>query len=65
LFSYGCEVIDGQGIGGGVGDSLRPAFIFGINLIRADALDEIQDILLAGEANGDYQNQGSSPNHHA
>src|SRR5205807_10438795 len=41
------------------------ADVLGINEIGADSLDLVQHVLLAGHADGDYQDQKRRANHHA
>ena len=59
------HVINGERIRGGVGNALRTTLVFGFDQICADSLNLVQDVLLASHADGDYQNEGSGPNHHA
>ena len=50
LFQRSPHVVDGQRVGGDVGNALASALIFGFNLVGADGLDLIQHILFAGHA---------------
>ncbi len=55
LNQHGTQVVNGQKIGRDV--SLCATLVFGVNQIRADRLNLIQDILLARHADGDYENE--------
>ena len=59
------HVVDGERVGGDVGDALSPALVFRLNLVGADGLNLVQHILLAGHADGHDQNQGSGADDHA
>src|SRR6185437_13406546 len=59
------QVVDSEGVLSRVGDALRAAFVLGVNFVGADSLNLIQDVLLAGEADSDHQDQRSGSDYHA
>ena len=65
VFLRRLHVGEGKWVGRHVGDALAAADVLGINEIGADSLDLVQHVLLAGHADGDYQDQRRRANHHA
>ena len=65
LLLHGFHVVDGQRVRRGVGNALRSALVLGVDQVRADALNQVQHILLSGQADGHDQNERGGANHHA
>src|SRR6266849_7295923 len=59
------HIVDGQSVTAGVGDTFPTALVFRVDPVRADGLNLVQEVLLAGKTDGGNQNQGGGPDHHA
>ena len=60
----GFHVLDGQRIVAGIADAAAAAFVFGVNPVRADGLNLVQKVLLAGETDRGDQDERRGSNHH-
>ena len=60
----GIHVVNGQRVGGDIGDALAAALVFGLDLVGADGLDLAQHVLLAGHADGYNEDQGGGADDH-
>ena len=49
------HIIHRQRIGSGVGYALGATFVLGINEVRANSLNLIENVLFAGKADGNHQ----------
>ena len=63
LLSNRIDIFHGHGVGGGI-DALGSTLIVGVNHIGADGLNLAQDVLLAGESDGDHQNHRGRSHRH-
>src|SRR5581483_6442572 len=63
-FLGGFHVADGERIGRGVGDALGAAFILRVNKVRADPLNQVQNILLTCQSDCDNKDERSSADYH-
>src|SRR5229473_5855274 len=65
LNEHGIHIFYGERVRVDIGDALSAAHVLRENQVGADGLDLVQDVLLTGHANGDYENQRCGPYYHA
>ena len=65
LLADGLDVGDLDVVGVGVAASATGVRVVGEDDVRADALDLLEDVVAAGERDGDHQDDGGGPDDHA
>ena len=65
LDEHGIHIVYGERVRVDIGDALSAAYVLRENQVGADGLDLIQDVLLAGHADGNYENQRCGTDYHA